>query len=180
MIQSQRQRARDALRIASTFTVAMTALALGACAGGPSAEETAAMATAPIPSDKARVMIERKGSLLYAAAPATIELNGQKVASVGPGGSAVFDVPSGANVIAASAWSYPGTLPLEPRACERANSADESLDAKGGETYKIIVELRGASFGPGVLGPIGGAIDAASNEIAGADEIRVAFLKSSR
>lgn len=57
--------------------------------------------------------------------------------------------------------SYPGTWTLP-------------LDAKAGQTYKVIVEPRGASFGPGLLGPIGGAIDAASNDNAGAFQMRVA------
>lgn len=149
-------------RIAVHAVVAAFAgLALVGCAGGPSLEETASLAAAPVPADKARVVVERPSAMLYAGAPATIELNGQKVASVWSGGSAAFDVPIGANKIAASAWSYPGTWTLP-------------LNATAGQTYKLIVEPRGASFGPGLLGPIGGAIDAASNDNAGAFQMRVA------
>ena len=149
-------------RVAVRAAIAVFAgLALVGCAGGPTPEETAALVAAPIPAGKARVMIERPSSVLYAAASATIELNGQKVASVGSGGSAVFDVPAGANKIAASAWSYPGTWTLP-------------LEAKAGQTYKVIVEARGASFGPGLLGPVGGMIDAAANDNAGAFQMRVA------
>ncbi|MGD9785614.1 MAG: hypothetical protein AB7E80_11685 [Hyphomicrobiaceae bacterium] len=147
--------------MSAAVVATIAGLALAGCAGGPTPEETAALAAAPIPAGKARVMIERPSAVLYAAAPATIELNGQKVASVGSGGSAVIDVPAGANKIAASAWSYPGTWTLP-------------LEAQAGQTYKVIVEPRGSSFGPSLLGPIGGAIDAASNDNAGAFQMRIA------
>ncbi len=154
------QTTAHARNLETPATPAHAATGNGGCAGGPTPEETAALAAAPIPAGKARVMIERPSAVMYAAAPATIELNGQKVASVGAGGSAIFDVPTGPNKIAASAWSYPGTWTLP-------------LDAKAGQTYKVIVEPRGDSFLPGaLLGPIGGAIDAASNENAGAFQMR--------
>lgn len=156
-------------RLALSCAIAVTiGLGLVGCAGGPTPVETAALAAAPVPAGKARVMIERPSSMLYSGAPATIELNGEKVASVWPGSSAVFDVPVGANKIAASAWSYPGTW-------------THPLEAHAGQTYKLIVEPRNASLGPGVFAPTArdrananahvnrppntnsGAIDAASN-----------------
>lgn len=105
--------------------VAALALALAGCAS-TDAVETAALAKAPIATGKARVTITRVSTLQYAAAPATITLNGQKVASVANGGTAVVDVPAGANVLAASAWSYPGEykvkLNAEPARPTRSRS----------------------------------------------------------
>ena len=138
--------------------VAAFALALAGCAS-TDAVETAALAKAPIATGKARVIITRVSTLQYAAAPATITLNGQKVA-------AVVDVPAGANVLAASAWSYPGEYNVK-------------LNAEPGKTYALEVSPRSDSLGPSILlGPIGGMIDSAANENAGAFEIRMVGQKS--
>ena len=49
------------------------------------------------------------------------------------------------------------------------------LDAKAGQTYAVEVSPRGDSFLPGaLLGPIGGMIDSASNENAGAFQLKLA------
>ena len=134
-------------------------LLLSGC--GTTGSETASLTATPIPAGKARVTIQRSSSILYAGAPATITLNGAKVADIATGGQAVIDVPAGANTIAASAWSYPGEYKVK-------------LDAKPGARYALAVEPRGDSVGPGILlGPIGGAIDAASNENAGAFELKL-------
>ncbi len=86
---------------------------------------------------------------------------GPAVADIAVGSSAVIDVPAGPNVLAASAWSYPGSFSLK-------------LNAKPGATYALNVEPRGDSFVPGaLLGPIGGAIDASVNENAGAFQLTV-------
>lgn len=133
----------------------------GGCAGSDPIQ-TAALAAAPIAPGKARVSITRTSAVLYAAAPATITLNDQKVASVGNGETAIVDIPAGANTLAASAWSYPGEYKVK-------------LNAFAGQTYKLEVAPRGDSFGPSVLlGPIGGMIDSAANENAGAFELRLA------
>jgi len=147
------------MRLTAAGAVAMLLAACGATGSGP---ETAALAASPIPAGKARVTIARESSLLYAGAPATITLNGAKVADITSGGKAIIDVPAGANVLAASAWSYPGEYKVK-------------LDAVAGQSYGLVVTPRSASLGPGaLLGPIGGMIDAASNENAGAFEMRVA------
>jgi hypothetical protein len=97
---------------------------------------------------------------MYAAAPATITLNGKTVASIAAGGSAIVDVPAGQNVLAASAWSYPGQFSVK-------------LNAAPGQKYAMEVSPRTASLAPGMLlGPLGGAIDASVNENAGAFEMR--------
>lgn len=129
--------------------------------------ETSALAKAPIPQGKARVTVTRPSTVLYVGSPATISLNGQSVADVGSGGSAVFDVPAGANVISVSALLYPGEYKLK-------------LDAASGQTYALEVGPRDASIGPAVLfGVVGGAIDAAANENSGMFEIRTATKTTS-
>jgi hypothetical protein len=130
------------------------------CAGSDGLE-TASIAQTPIAPGKARVAISRASALQYAAAPATITLNGEKVASVGSGGTAFVDIPAGDNTLAASAWSYPGEYKVK-------------LNAVAGQTYRLEVQPRADSFGPSVLlGPIGGMIDSAANENAGAFEMKL-------
>lgn len=136
----------------------LAALMLAGCGSG-SDLATASLAAGPLAAGKARVTITRPSTIVYAAAPATITLNGQKVADVAVGSSAVIDVPAGPNILAASAWSYPGTFSVK-------------LNARAGATYALTVEPRGDSLLPGaLLGPIGGAIDASVNENAGAFQL---------
>ncbi len=142
----------------TAIVLAGLSAALSGCGGGGDLA-TASLQAGPLAAGKARVAITRPSSIVYAAAPATITLNGQKVADIAAGSSAVIDVPAGANVIAASAWSYPGSFSVK-------------LNAKAGATYNLLVEPRGDSFLPGaLLGPIGGAIDASVNENAGAFQL---------
>jgi hypothetical protein len=135
------------------------ALALAGCST-MSEVETASLAQASIPSGNARVTVKRPGTVLYVGTAATISLNGQTVADVGSGGSAVFDVPPGPNVLKATSPLYPGEYSYE-------------LDAKPGQSYALEVVPRQASVGPAVVfGVLGGAIDAAANENSGLFEIR--------
>ncbi len=154
-------RSRGSLR-SGAFAIAATALLLvvPGCASN-SAVDTAALAQTPIPAGKARVAITRTSDVLYAAAPATITLNGQNVASISTGGTAVVDVPPGNAILAASAWSYPGEYKV-------------TLNAVAGQHYAVVVSPRSASFGPSLLGPIGGMVDSSANGNAGAFEMRVA------
>lgn len=141
------------------FGVIVTLLAACLAACSTTGTETASIVGTPIPAGKARITVTRPSSIVYAAAPATITVNGNTVANVGSGSSATFDVPVGANAIAASAWSYPGTYTVK-------------LDAKAGSVYALEVKPRGDSVLTGaLLGPIGGAIDASQNENAGAFEL---------
>lgn len=114
--------------------VALSMTALAGCGGG-SDLQTASIAAGPLTAGKARVTIRRPTTIVYAAAPAAITLNGQQVADIAVGSSAVIDVPTGAVVLAASAWSYPGSFSIK-------------LNAKPGATYALIVEPRGDSFCP--------------------------------
>ena len=69
---------------------------------------------------------------------------------------------TGQTMIAASAWSCPGTYSLK-------------LDAKPGQRYAVEVSQRDDSLLPGtLLGPIGGMIDSANNENAGAFQLKLA------
>ena len=135
------------------------ALLFGGC--GTTGTETASLARTPIPADKARVTLVRPSTIIYAGVPATVTVNGKQVANLATGGQTVFDIAPGQNVIAASAWSYPGTFSIK-------------LNAKPGATYALKVEPRTDSFVPGMLfGVIGGAIDASVNENAGAFQLSV-------
>ncbi len=146
--------------IASPVLVMVTALLVSAC--GSDGKETAALALTPVPPGKARVTIVRPSTLVYAGVPATVTLNGQKVADIASGGQAIVDVPAGQNVLAASAWSYPGQFSVK-------------LNAIAGQKYALDVAPRASSLGPGMLlGPVGGAIDASVNENAGAFELKLA------
>ena len=135
------------------------ALLVSACAGAPGDAE---IVTGAIPAGQARVKVTRTNALMYSGAPATITVNGKKMTDVWTGATSSFHVPAGQNVIAASAWSYPGEYKV-------------NLNAVAGQTYELVVEPRGDSVIPGsVLGPIGGMIDAAANENAGAFQLRMA------
>ena len=154
-------RCRASLR-SGTWAIAAAALLLTVhgCASN-NAIDTAALAQTPIPAGKARVTITRTSDMLYAAAPATITLNGQTVASISTGGTAIVDVPQGNAVLAASAWSYPGEYKV-------------TLNAVAGQNYALEVAPRSASFGPSLLGPVGGMMDSSANGNAGAFEMRIA------
>lgn len=122
------------------------------------------LATAAVPAHKARLTITRTNDLLYMGAPATIKINGRKTADLGLGASTIIDIAPGANVISASAWSYPGTFSVK-------------LDAKPGQRYAVKVEPRSDSFLPAMLAPVGGIIDASVNENAGAFQLRFVDVK---
>jgi hypothetical protein len=128
---------------------------------GTKGEETASLINSPIPPGKARLTLTRPSTILYAGVPATITLNGTKVSELASGGITLIDVPAGNNVLAASAWSYPGAFSVK-------------LAAKAGERYALEIAPRTASFAPGaLLGPVGGIIDASVNENAGAFQLQL-------
>ena len=91
------------VRGARTFaavTIAAAAASMAAACGSDG-QEFAALAMTPVPAGKARVTITRPSTIVYAGAPATITLNGAKVADIASGGTGVVDVPAGPNVLAA-------------------------------------------------------------------------------
>jgi hypothetical protein len=135
------------------------ALALAAC--GTSGMENASLANTPVPAGKARLTVTRVSTLLYAAAPASLTLNGAPAAELAAGGGSILDVPAGPVTLAVSAWSYPGTFSVR-------------LAPKAGQTIALVIEPREASLASGtLLGPLGGLFDASVNENAGAFQIRV-------
>ena len=130
---------------------------------GTAAHPMAAKAAAnnAIPSGKARITLTRESSLVYAAAPATVTLNGKEVASVATGGSATVDVPAGDSTIAVSAWSYPGASTVK-------------VALKAGQTTALEISPRSASVGAGMLlGPLGGLVDGSTEASGGAFDVRV-------
>ena len=57
-------------------------------------------------------------------------------------------------------WSYPGEYKV-------------TLNAVAGQHYALVVSPRNASFGPSLLGPVGGMMDSGSNGNAGAFEMQI-------
>jgi hypothetical protein len=134
------------------------ALALSGC--GSSGQDTAALALTPVPQGKARVTIKRESALFAAACPAAITAGAQKVADIGNGGQAIFDIPAGNTSISASCWSLPGQYAVK-------------FKAEAGRNYALAVGPRSEAIAPAVaFGIVGGLIDAGINENAGAFQIK--------
>ena len=114
----------------------------------------------PAPSGQTRLTLTRVEALLYAGAPATVKVNGAKVADLWAGKSETVDIPLGNNTVTVEAWSYPGTWTV-------------NLDAKKGKAYAIEVSPRGDSYGPSLFGPLGAAAEGAGTKNAGAFQMRV-------
>ena len=137
-------------KAALLFSAFAACIILAAC--GSSGVNTQHLANTPMAANQARLKITRTNALLYAGAPTTLTLNGKKVGDLAAGGNMYVDVPAGQNVLAASAWSYPGEFKVR-------------FDAKPGTLYGVEVSPRTASFGPStLLGPLGGVLDASVNE----------------
>ena len=127
--------------------------------GGLATEATSR--TTAIPAGKARLTLTRVSSLIYAAAPATVKINGEQVASLGAGSSTSIDIAPGATSVSVEAWSYPGIWTVD-------------LAVKPGRAYELEISPRGDSVGPNLLlGALGGAIDANANKNAGAFQMRL-------
>lgn len=94
----------------------------------------------PIPAGKARIVVTRDESLLFIGAGAKVEINGQKVETLGRGGSAVKEISAGPSNISAQATGSFGTFRV-------------LFDAKAGKTYRFLVKpksdelLLGSAFG---------------------------------
>lgn len=119
-----------------------------------------AAAAAPIPPGKARLVFKRVSAVLYVGAPASVKVNGNSVASVSSGGTETVDIAPGPSAVSVEAWSYPGTWTV-------------NLNAAAGHTYTLEISPRGDSFGPSLLGPLGGVIDSGVNKNAGAFEMKM-------
>jgi hypothetical protein len=124
------------------------------------AQTAAPRPTGPAPAGQARLTLTRVEGILYAGAPATVKVNGQKVAELWAGKSETVDIPLGNNVVTVEAWSYPGTWTV-------------NLDAKKGKAYAVEVSPRSDSYGPSLFGPLGAAMEGAGTKNAGAFQMRV-------
>jgi hypothetical protein len=97
--------------------------------------------------------------------PASVAVNGKKVAELPNGTSTIVDIAPGADVIFVTGLSNPGRFSVR-------------LAVKPGQRYAVKVESRSESFVPGVmLGPVGGIIDASVNENAGPFQLRFVDVK---
>ncbi len=90
------------------------------------------------------VAITRTNDFLYLAAPAAIEINGTKVASLGRGESFNGQIAPGPTVVTVSTWSSPG-------------SSSYRFNAVAGKTYRMIVGPRGTNYAAVVVGGLVGA-----------------------
>jgi hypothetical protein len=124
------------------------------------AQTAAPTRTGPAPAGQTRLTLTRVEGILYAGAPATVKVNGQKVAELWAGKSETVDIPLGNNVVTVEAWSYPGTWTV-------------NLDAKKGKAYAVEVSPRSESYGPSLFGPLGAAAEGAGTKNAGAFQMRV-------
>jgi len=141
----------------------LTSLAAGCANTGVQHAELPAATPKPAdrpPAGQARLTLTRVSGILYAGAPASAKVNGQKVADLWAGSSSAVAIAAGANTVTVEAWSYPGTWTV-------------NLDARPGQTYAIEISPRGDSYVPGLFGPLGAAVDAANNKNAGAFQMRV-------
>jgi len=122
---------------------------LAGCASGgttPSGSANAAVMHATAPG-QATISITRSDELMYLAAPATVELNGAKIASIGRGESYTGGVAPGPAVLSVSAWSSPG-------------ASNQRFTAVPGKTYRFVISPRGDNFAAGMVGGfVGQAIE---------------------
>lgn len=72
---------------------------LGLSACGTSGVTNLSLMNEPIPSNQSRIIVARDNSLLYMAASANVALNGNKIASLGRGGSVVENISTGRNML---------------------------------------------------------------------------------
>ncbi|MGJ4971561.1 hypothetical protein ACQR1N_27310 [Bradyrhizobium sp. HKCCYLRH1073] len=96
------------------------------------------------PKGRATVAITRTTDFLYLAAPAAIEINGAKVASLGRGESYSGSIAPGATTITVSTWSSPG-------------SSNIRFTAVPGKAYRMVVGPRGQNFAASMMGGLIGA-----------------------
>ena len=103
--------------------------------------DAASTAAHAAPKGSATVAITRSTDLLFLAAPAAIEINGTKVASLGRGESFNGPIAPGPTV---STWSTPG-------------SSSYRFTAVPGKTYKMVVVPRTKNYAANVVGGLVGA-----------------------
>ena len=106
--------------------------------------DAASTAAHAAPKGSATVAITRSTDLLFLAAPAAIEINGTKVASLGRGESFNGPIAPGPTEIKVSTWSTPG-------------SSSYRFTAVPGKTYKMVVVPRTKNYAANVVGGLVGA-----------------------
>ena len=115
----------------------------------------------PVPADKARVVITRNTSMMYLAATVHVRANGEKIASLGQGGSVVHEIPQGRNTLSVSTPTAPGQFAL-------------TFNADPQKTYNFEISPRsGKVMGGYGLGLLGDAIQASVSEQSGYFQINL-------
>ncbi|MGC2778417.1 MAG: hypothetical protein WA418_22555 [Bradyrhizobium sp.] len=102
------------------------------------------MAAHAAPKGRTTVAITRTNDFLYLAAPAAIEINGAKVASLGRGENYNGQIAPGPTAITVSTWSSPGSSSIR-------------FTAVPGKTYRMVVGPRGKNFAASMVGGLVGA-----------------------
>lgn len=80
---------------------------------------------------------------MYAGAPASVDLNGSRVASLGVGQSYTGPVQPGMVVLTVSAWSAPGQSTFR-------------FNVEAGKSYRLIISPRGQGMLAGMVGGVVG------------------------
>lgn len=115
----------------------------------------------PIPSNKARIIVERDNSLLYLAAAVDVRSNGAKIASLGRGGSVVHDLSKGQNTLSVSTPTAPGQFTV-------------NFKAESKKTYHFEISPRSGNIMGGYgLGMIGDTVSASVSEQSGYFQIEL-------
>jgi hypothetical protein len=91
----------------------------------------------------AAITITRSNDLMYVGAPASISVNGEKVADLGVGQSYSGSVRPGSVIVSASAWSAPG-------------QSSTRFQAEAGKTYRLQVMPRAVHTTSGAIGGLAG------------------------
>lgn len=127
-----------------------------------------AAAPQSVPAGKSRLVLSRPSGMLYMAVPASVKVNGNKVADLYGGNSHTLDIAPGKVSIMVDSWNYPG-------------SWTDELAAAAGVTYEIEVGPREDGVGTAVMfGAIGGAIEAQNNPKSGLFQWKVTKRSSTQ
>ena len=102
------------------------------------------MAAHAAPKGRTTVAITRTDDFLYWSAPAAVEINGTKVASLSRGESYTGQISAGPTVVSVSTWASPG-------------SSSYRFTAAPGKTYRMVVGPRGKNFAASMVGGLVGA-----------------------
>ena len=141
------------------ISILAVAMLLSAC--GTTNALDYSQVSAPIPRGQARIIVTRAESLIFLAAGAPIEINGQKIETLGRGGSLVKDVSAGPVIVVAKVSSAPGQFVVR-------------FNAEPGKTYRFMVSpktdtlLLGSAFGI-----IGDAVHAQISDTSGYFQIEM-------